>query len=137
MEGDTGTGLVLTDDKLNNLAMNYDPYPALTQLNQAPPPNLGTGLRMGVPPAGATGQGLQPTPYSSMVMGAQQTPAGAGNTPVDPKTFSMLASMMPQPRQMPLVTGGPGLPAVPHAQIAPMATPAVAPRRTLTDILGR
>jgi hypothetical protein len=136
MEGDTGTGLMLTDDKLNHLAMNYDPYPALTQLNQAPPPSLG-GLKMGVPTAGDTGQGLQPTPYSSMVGGTQQRPTGSGNTPIDPRSFGMLASMMPQPQQQHLVTGGPGLPAPSHAQVAPMAVPGVAPRRTLTDILGR
>jgi hypothetical protein len=137
MEGDTGTGLVLTDETLNRLAMGYDPYPALAQLNQAPPPGMGTGLRTGVPPAGDMGQGLQTTPYSSMVMGAQQKPAGTGNPSIDPKTFSMLASMMPTPKQMPLVTGGPGLPSVPHAPITPMATPAVTPRRTLSDIIGR
>jgi hypothetical protein len=131
--------LNVSEDKINSLSMDWDPFPALKLINSQPADG-GMGLKMPQPGAQPAGTGLQTNPYSAMLMGGptQQQPQAQGAAPLDPRTLALINSLVPTPPK-PQFIGAPGFQRPGAISTTPLATtPATTTRGPgLADILKR
>ena len=122
----------LDNEKLTQIAMEYDPVPVLMAFNSIPQGNFLTQPNVVPPGQGASFEsivngGLQPGPG--------QAPGTNPAAPLDPRMLGLLAQMNPsaqnQPRAAAVAPQRPG-----QVQLQPVAQPAARPM-SLAQILGR
>ena len=124
-----GTGINLTPEKLQQLAMNFDPFPALKAVDQvaagAGAPGMGGALGSGItPPAGG---------FGDMVNGS---PAKPGAAPLGPDAIRQMQAMMtPRPAAAPPATVQPRNPQIQTTQIGRPAAP-MGQAPTLAQLIG-
>jgi hypothetical protein len=127
---------MLTPEKLNELAMNYDPFPALQAINQAS--SVGTNF-VTVPPPEGVQPATQPGgvgPFTSFINPQQNMPqAPQQPAPLDPRSLALLGSMQPQAPRPPAAVAPPAPGKA--VQLNAYAPPAPQTRRpTMADLFG-